>query len=47
MHDGNVLCDPTYGKMHDGTIQRAHLVKKEEAGWHRTAVSSSSHLFSF
>jgi len=49
-------------KMHDGTIQRTHLMekmhdgnsltdplrgKKEEAGWHRTAVSSSLHLFSF
>ena len=31
MHDGNVLLDPPHGgKMHDGTIQRAHSWKN---GW--------------
>jgi hypothetical protein len=28
MHDGNVLSNPTYGKMPDGTIQRTHLEEK-------------------
>jgi hypothetical protein len=30
MDDGNGLTDPTHGKMHDGNIQRAHLVKKKK-----------------
>jgi hypothetical protein len=36
MHDENVLSDPTYGKIHDGTIQRTHLVEKKKQdgiGW--------------
>jgi hypothetical protein len=28
MHDGNALSDPTYGKMHDGTVHRTHLEEK-------------------
>ena len=35
-------------KMHDGNnLTDPSRGKKEEAGWHRTAVSSSLHLFSF
>jgi len=35
-------------KMHDGNnLTDPSGGKKEEAGWHRTAVSSSLHLFSF
>jgi hypothetical protein len=35
-------------KMYDGNnLTDPSRGKKEEAGWHRTALSSSLHLFSF